>query len=64
MSAWACRHAAPTELRLMYWFNFINMPRLMALSIRWSWVPLQLPTIELGGSSVRCMMVTIHLPPL
>ena len=24
---------------------------------------LGLPTIELGGGSVRCMMATIHLPP-
>jgi len=26
-------------------------------------VPLELPTIELGGGSARCMMATIHLPP-
>ncbi len=25
-------------------------------------VPLELPTIELGGGSARCMMATIHLP--
>ena len=24
---------------------------------------LELPTIELGGGSARCMMATIHLPP-
>jgi hypothetical protein len=28
-----------------------------------SLVPLELPTIELGGGSARCMMATIHLPP-
>jgi hypothetical protein len=27
-------------------------------------VPLELPTIELGGGSARCMIATIHLPPL
>lgn len=27
-------------------------------------VPLGLPTIELGGGSARCMIATIHLPPL
>ena len=27
-------------------------------------VPVELPTIELGGGSARCMMATIHLPPL
>lgn len=27
-------------------------------------VPLALPTIELGGGSARCMIATIHLPPL
>jgi hypothetical protein len=26
-------------------------------------VPLELPTIELGGGSARCMLATIHLPP-
>src|SRR6476661_9343251 len=26
-------------------------------------VPLELPTIELGGGSARCMIATIHLPP-
>jgi hypothetical protein len=26
-------------------------------------VPLELPTIELGGGSARCIIVTIHLPP-
>jgi hypothetical protein len=26
-------------------------------------VPLELPTVELGGGSARCMMATIHLPP-
>jgi hypothetical protein len=26
-------------------------------------LPLELPTIELGGGSARCMMTTIHLPP-
>jgi hypothetical protein len=26
-------------------------------------IPLELPTIELGGGSARCMMATIHLPP-
>jgi hypothetical protein len=26
-------------------------------------VPLQLPIIELGGGSARCMIATIHLPP-
>jgi len=26
-------------------------------------VPLELPTIEFGGGSARCMMATIHLPP-
>jgi len=25
-------------------------------------VPLELPTIELGGGSARCMITTIHLP--
>jgi len=25
-------------------------------------VPLELPTIELGGGSARCMLATIHLP--
>jgi hypothetical protein len=28
-----------------------------------SLVPLELPTIELGGGSARCMMATIHLSP-
>jgi len=27
-------------------------------------VPLSLPTIELAGGSARCMIATIHLPPL
>lgn len=27
-------------------------------------VPLTIPTIELGGGSARCMIATIHLPPL
>ena len=27
-------------------------------------LPLSLPTIELAGGSARCMMATIHLPPL
>jgi hypothetical protein len=27
-------------------------------------MPLEIPTIELGGGSARCMMATIHLPPL
>jgi hypothetical protein len=27
-------------------------------------VPLELPTIELAGGSARCMLATIHLPPL
>ncbi len=27
-------------------------------------VPLELPTIELAGGSARCMIATIHLPPL
>ena len=27
-------------------------------------IPLDLPTIELGGGSARCMIATIHLPPL
>jgi hypothetical protein len=26
-------------------------------------VRLELPTIELGGGSARCMLATIHLPP-
>jgi hypothetical protein len=26
-------------------------------------MPLELPTIELGGGSARCMIATIHLPP-
>jgi hypothetical protein len=26
-------------------------------------VPLEIPTIELGGGSARCMIATIHLPP-
>jgi hypothetical protein len=26
-------------------------------------IPLELPTIELGGGSARCMTATIHLPP-
>src|SRR5437660_305602 len=26
-------------------------------------IPLELPTIELGGGSARCMMPTLHLPP-
>ena len=26
-------------------------------------IPLELPTIELGGGSARCMIATIHLPP-
>ena len=26
-------------------------------------IPLELPTIELGGGSARCMLATIHLPP-
>jgi hypothetical protein len=30
---------------------------------RYAWlVPLELPTIELGGGSARCMIATIHLP--
>jgi hypothetical protein len=28
-----------------------------------SLLPLELPTIELGGGSARCMIATIHLPP-
>jgi hypothetical protein len=28
-----------------------------------SLVPLEIPTIELGGGSARCMIATIHLPP-
>jgi hypothetical protein len=27
-------------------------------------VPVELPTIELGGGSARCLIATIHLPPL
>lgn len=27
-------------------------------------IPLELPAIELGGGSARCMIATIHLPPL
>ncbi|MFN2475213.1 MAG: arginine deiminase-related protein, partial [Chthoniobacterales bacterium] len=27
-------------------------------------LPLDLPTIELAGGSARCMIATIHLPPL
>jgi hypothetical protein len=27
-------------------------------------VPLTLPTIELAGGSARCMIATVHLPPL
>src|SRR5437773_12370399 len=27
-------------------------------------VPLNLPTIEMGGGSARCMIATIHLPPI
>jgi hypothetical protein len=27
-------------------------------------VPLELPTIELAGGSARCMLATLHLPPL
>ena len=27
-------------------------------------IPLELPTIELGGGSARCMIATIHLPLL
>jgi hypothetical protein len=27
-------------------------------------VQLSLPTIELAGGSARCMIATIHLPPL
>jgi len=27
-------------------------------------VPLELPTIELGGRRARCVMATIHLPSL
>ena len=27
-------------------------------------VPLELPTIELAGGSARCMIATVHLPPL
>jgi hypothetical protein len=27
-------------------------------------IPLELPTIELGGGSARCMIATIHLPRL
>jgi hypothetical protein len=27
-------------------------------------VPLELPTIQLAGGSARCMLATIHLPPL
>ena len=34
------------------------------LTRRVSLVPLSLPTIELGGGSARCMIATIHLPPL
>ncbi len=26
-------------------------------------IPLEIPTIELGGGSARCMVATIHLPP-
>ena len=26
-------------------------------------IPIELPTIELGGGSARCMIATIHLPP-
>src|SRR5207244_10808104 len=26
-------------------------------------IPLELPTIELGGGTARCMVPTIHLPP-
>jgi hypothetical protein len=26
-------------------------------------LPLEIPTIELGGGSARCIMATIHLPP-
>jgi hypothetical protein len=26
-------------------------------------VPLEVPTIELGGGSARCMIATIHIPP-
>jgi hypothetical protein len=29
-----------------------------------SLLPLSLPTIELAGGSARCMIATIHLPPL
>jgi hypothetical protein len=35
-----------------------------ALSRYVQFVPLDLPTIELGGGSARCMIATIHLPPL
>ena len=27
-------------------------------------LPLTIPTIELAGGSARCLMATIHLPPL
>ena len=27
-------------------------------------IPLNLPTIEMGGGSARCMIATIHLPPI
>ena len=27
-------------------------------------IPLNLPTIEMGGGSARCMIATIHLPTL
>ena len=33
------------------------------LSRRARLMPLELPTIELGGGSARCMIATIHLPP-
>jgi len=26
-------------------------------------IPLELPTLELGGGSSRCMVAAIHLPP-
>ena len=38
--------------------------QLAVLSRHVSLVPLTIPTIELGGGSARCMIATIHLPPL
>ena len=35
-----------------------------ALTCHASLVPLNLPTIELGGGSARCIIAAIHLPPL